>query len=337
MRGEPMTARPRSRVRREARGPRRLAAPRPETPEPAKRVPTAPAASALALGKVGAALGNLRQMRIRWPPMTIRYPTDRTPAPAADAEASAPARPLVEECPVAITFNSTAYAVLMATPRDLRDFGMGYALTEGIVSGPTDVTEIEIVAHPLGREARIWLRPGIGAALSPRLRRLGPVGCGLCGVESLEAAMRPTRRIAAAQVLSRADVQTAVASLDGRQPLHAATGAAHAAAFWMPGAGPGLVREDVGRHNALDKLAGALALAGTVPESGAVVITSRISVDLVQKAAAIGCPVLIGLSAPSTLAREVAEAAGLTLIGNCRGASFTLYAGGLRPDPRPSR
>ncbi|MBW6505308.1 MAG: formate dehydrogenase accessory sulfurtransferase FdhD [Rhodobacteraceae bacterium] len=238
-------------------------------------------------------------------------------------------RELPEEVPVALVYDGATQAVMMATPADLPDFLLGFALTEGVIASAAELTATEIVAQPRGIEARAWLVPKASAHLAQRRRAMaGPVGCGLCGIDSIAEALRPLPRApltGGPHLGSEAPVQ-AMAALAAAQPLHAQTRATHAAGFWLPGAGLVAVREDVGRHNALDKLAGALARAGSAPSAGVLVLTSRLSVDLVQKAAMIGARVLIGAAAPTALAVAEAEAAGITLVGRARGAGYEVYS-----------
>ncbi|MDF3853646.1 formate dehydrogenase accessory sulfurtransferase FdhD [Paracoccus sp. P2] len=236
--------------------------------------------------------------------------------------------PAPQECPVAIVIDGMSQAVLMATPHDLRDFALGFALTEGLIAAPEDVEGFEEAEVSAGgfpaREARLWLRPGLAARLAERRRSMiGPVGCGLCGVDSIEAALPRIVPVASDWAMAPEDVARAMAALTQGQVLRHRTPAIHGAAFW-DGA-RAVTREDVGRHNALDKLAGALAQAGRSAGQGAVVMSSRLSVDLVQKAARIGAPILIGASAPTALALAWAERAGITLIARARHASFDLY------------
>jgi FdhD protein len=236
-------------------------------------------------------------------------------------------RLLAEEVAVALVFNGTTQAVMMASPADLEDFARGFALTEGF-AGPGEIESVEIVPQGADVEARLWLSPLAGARLAARRRRMaGPVGCGLCGIDSLAEALRPPARLPpGGPRLTAADVTAAMAALPAAQPLHAATRGAHAAGFWTPGAGLLAAREDVGRHNALDKLAGALLAAGLDPATGAVVMTSRVSIDLVQKCAALGARVLIAAAAPTARAVEMAEAAGLTLAAFARGDGFEVFS-----------
>ena len=240
-------------------------------------------------------------------------------------------RELPDEVPVALSYNGTTQAVMMATPDALMDFARGFTLTDGI-AGPAEIVEIAVVDHGGGIDLQIRLADGAGARLADRRRTMaGPVGCGLCGIDSIEQALRPPRVLPALGLsLTAADICRAMADLPGGQVLQNATRAAHAAAFYLPGQGPGtgilLIREDVGRHNALDKLAGALIAAGIDAATGAVVMTSRVSIDLVQKCVAIGAPVLIAASAPTAQAVAMADAAGLTLAALVRGDRFELYS-----------
>lgn len=237
-------------------------------------------------------------------------------------------RSLPEETPVAVVFDGTTAAVMMATPDDVADFAMGFALTEGFITTPGDVAEFEIVPHELGIEARFWLRGDRAEALKARRRNmLGPVGCGLCGIDSLEQAIRPLPALPpGSAVFTQGDVGRATDALRAHQPLHDLTRAVHAAGFMQADGRFILTREDVGRHNALDKLIGGMAHRGIVPATGAIVLTSRVSVEMVQKTVIAGCPVLIAVSAPTAHALRLAEAAGLTLAAFARGGTFDIYA-----------
>lgn len=237
-------------------------------------------------------------------------------------------RSLPEETPIAVVFDGTTAAVMMASPEDVSDFAMGFALTEGFITHPDDVTEFEIVEHDLGIEARFWLGGDRSEALKARRRNmLGPVGCGLCGIDSLEQAIRPLPVLPADGLrLRQCDVARATDDLRAHQPLHDQTRAVHAAGFMRPGDGIILAREDVGRHNALDKLIGAMATQGIDPSTGAIVLTSRVSVEMVQKTVIAGCPVLIAVSAPTAHALRLAKGAGLTLAAFARGDGFDIYS-----------
>ncbi|MEM5492501.1 formate dehydrogenase accessory sulfurtransferase FdhD [Hoeflea sp. AS16] len=240
-------------------------------------------------------------------------------------------RALPEEVPVALSFGGTTQAVMMATPADLHDFGVGFALSEALVRTPDDIVSLDIVEADQGFDVQMRLADGLQAALSDRRRKMaGPVGCGLCGIESIEEALRtlPDRK-AVELAFNAEDVREAVRSLSIHQKLRAETGAVHAAGFFHPDRGMLCVREDVGRHNALDKLIGAIARSGSTAADGAIVITSRVSVDMVQKAVIAGTGLLIAVSAPTALAVRTAEASGLTLVGVARGADFEIFT---RPD-----
>ncbi|MBW4089723.1 MAG: formate dehydrogenase accessory sulfurtransferase FdhD [Proteobacteria bacterium] len=243
-----------------------------------------------------------------------------------DGAAAAGRRVLAEETPVALSYNRATLAVMLATPADLEDFAVGFSLTEGVVSAPAEIEELAVVAVPAGVELRMWLTPARAAAAETRRRRLtGLGGCGLCGIDSLAAAIRTPPTVSAAARFTSAQIATAIAALAPAQALNAATRATHAAGFWTAAEGLVALREDVGRHNALDKLAGALARSGRGAADGIVVLSSRLSVELVQKAAAIGAPVVVAVSAPTALAVRVAEAAGLTLVGVARDDGFEIF------------
>lgn len=238
--------------------------------------------------------------------------------------ASDGSRDLPEEVAVAITYNGSTQAVMMATPADLVDFAYGFSLTEGIAT-PEEIDSVEVVEADLGIDLQIWLKDVAEARQTARRRSMaGPVGCGLCGIDSLEEAARKPRVVTEQGfTLSPSQIMAAMAALTDHQPLHDITRAAHAAAFWVPGAGILAAREDVGRHNALDKLIGALTRAPNV--DGALVLTCRTSIDMVQKAAAAGFPMIIAASAPTATAVDMADKAGITLIGLARKDGFEVF------------
>ncbi|MCG7363679.1 formate dehydrogenase accessory sulfurtransferase FdhD [Roseomonas sp. ACRSG] len=216
---------------------------------------------------------------------------------------------------------------MMATPQNLEDFAYGFSITEGIVKNPEQITGLEIVRRPAGIELRMELADDQLDALMRRRRYMaGPVGCGLCGLESLEAVLRDLPKVDAGLQASGASLLKALTTLNSGQSLHRATSAVHAAGFWSQADETVLVREDVGRHNALDKLGGAMALRGIDPRQGAVVLTSRVSVEMVQKTAMLGVPILVAISAPSALAVRTARAAGITLVARARGNSFDVHS-----------
>ncbi|MGJ0509991.1 MAG: formate dehydrogenase accessory sulfurtransferase FdhD [Methylocystis sp.] len=235
-------------------------------------------------------------------------------------------RVIPEETPIAFTYGGSTHAVMMATPADLEDFAVGFAMTEGLVDRPEDAGEVEVLASELGLELRTWLGGDRQEAYAARKRSMaGPTGCGLCGVESLEAATRVLPTLDNALTVTAEGLIEAMARLPGEQTINQETRAVHAAAFWNPISGALLVREDVGRHNALDKLAGALARQGIAASQGVVLMTSRVSVELVQKAARIGAPIIAAVSAPTALAVRSAEKCGMTLVAVMRGRDFEVF------------
>ncbi len=236
-------------------------------------------------------------------------------------------RTVAEECAVALVYDGTTSAILMATPADLTDLAFGFSLTEGIVHDISDIRELTVVPGASGIELRMWLHRDRAGILQARRRRLvGPTGCGLCGIESLEDANRVPSPVVRESSLTPAQVAEAVEALTVAQELNRQTRATHAAGFFVPDTGNIIVREDVGRHNALDKLAGALAVANVRSRSGAIVLTSRISVEMVQKTAAMGAGIIVAISAPTALAIRTAEHSGITLVGIARGRDFEIFS-----------
>lgn len=235
-------------------------------------------------------------------------------------------RLIAEETAIALSYNGSTHAVMMATPADLSDFGLGFTLTEGLVDRVSDILSVEVVPSDLGIEIQIWLGGDPAAALAARRRSMsGPVGCGLCGIESLEQARRRPAKVASGAMFRANDLFEAMRALAPLQVLHQQTGSVHAAALWQPASGIALIREDVGRHNALDKLVGAITAGGLSAAGGAILLTSRVSVEMVQKAAAIGTPMVIAVSAPTTLAIRTADEAGITLIAVARSDGFSVF------------
>ena len=240
-------------------------------------------------------------------------------------------RELPEETAVALTYNRVTHAVMMATPADFHDFAVGFSLSEGIVGHPSDIEDFSVVPAEGGVELRMWIAAPLMTALERRRRRLaGATGCGMCGLESLAEALRPVPQVGAGGVFSPSEIMAAAASLVPAQILGRATRAVHAAGFWQKQTGLWALREDVGRHNALDKLYGALAATGIAAEAGVVVLTSRISIELVQKAARMGACVIVGVSAPTALAVRAAIEARITLVGVAREDGFEVFCGGER-------
>ncbi|WP_315779715.1 MULTISPECIES: formate dehydrogenase accessory sulfurtransferase FdhD [unclassified Bradyrhizobium] len=235
-------------------------------------------------------------------------------------------RRVPEETAVALTYNGGTQAVMMATPQDLSDFAIGFSLNEGLIRSRDEIVSLEIVELDDGIELRMWLPDALAERLAERRRNIaGPTGCGLCGIDSLAEAVRPAAHVPQGRRFTPRDVMTALVAIEPLQKLNHETRAVHAAAFWTPARGIVALREDVGRHNALDKLAGHLAQAHSAATEGLVIMTSRVSVELVQKAAAMGAPVLVAVSAPTALAIRMAEAAGITLIAVARNDGFEIF------------
>lgn len=243
---------------------------------------------------------------------------------------------VAEEVAVALVYNGISHAVMMATPCDLEDFARGFSFTERIVEKASEVYDIDVedmrdAASVRGIEVRLEIAAQRMAGLQERRRTLaGRTGCGLCGVDSLEAALRPVPAVTAQGSVRRQAIEQAMAALPAEQRLNQSNGASHAAGWADADGRLVTVREDVGRHNALDKLAGALmarASAGAALEPGGfVVVTSRCSYEMVQKAAALGATAIAAVSAPTSLAIETAEQAGIALVAFVREGRLTAYA-----------
>lgn len=235
-------------------------------------------------------------------------------------------RRVPEETPIAFTYQGASYAVMMASPSDLGDFAVGFSLNESVICSPSEIEELEVIRTDDGILLRMALANGPADAFWKRRRQLsGPSGCGLCGLESLAQATRRPPRVRAGISVSGDAIHAAMKMLPTRQTMNRLTGALHAAAFWTPDDGIVAVREDVGRHNALDKLTGAVVAAGRSATEGAVLLTSRVSVEMVQKTASLGAAVLVAISAPTALALRVADAAGITLIAVARHDGFETF------------
>jgi FdhD protein len=236
------------------------------------------------------------------------------------------ARAVPEETAIAFTFNGTTHAVMMATPADLEDFAVGFALSEGLIESSSEIARPDVVATSLGIELRSWLPEERAKSYAARRRSMaGPTGCGLCGIESLEEATRPAPYVSNASRFTCEGIVEAMASLPPKQKLNAETHTVHAAGFWTPARGLVAVREDVGRHNALDKLIGALVRGGDGAAHGIVLLTSRVSIELIQKAARFGAPVVAAVSAPTAAGVRLAEACGITLVAVARGQDFEVF------------
>lgn len=228
-------------------------------------------------------------------------------------------RPVAVEVPLSIEYGGIAYAVMMVSPTDLEDFVTGFSLTEGLIGCPADIEMLDIAEIGLGWIARVALRSGLMERISERARtRVSEGSCGLCGLENLEQVMRPLPPLTDRPKGNAAAIFAALEGLSAHQPLTRATGAAHAAAFCAPDGTILLAREDIGRHNALDKLIGALVRSGANAADGFLLLTARCSYELVEKTILAGCPMLVTISAPSTLAIARAADHGLTLVALAR-------------------
>ena len=265
----------------------------------------------------------------------LGYSPPSTSTPAVRLEhglASAVHEIIAEETPVTLVYNGVSHAVMMATPSDLEDFAIGFSLTEGLIDRADAVTSIAVVRYSRGIE--LALETSVAVASETRRRRLsGRSGCGICGMEDVEQVLRALPRVASHARYTSAAIARAMRELALRQPLNDATGAVHAAGWASTEGAVSLVREDVGRHNALDKLVGALSRSTVNVTSGFIVLTSRGSFELVQKAAVFGAPLVATVSAPTGLAVRMAHDAGITLAGFARNGRVTVYSHPERVSP----
>jgi FdhD protein len=244
---------------------------------------------------------------------------------------------VAEEVPIAIMCNSQPFAVMMATPADLDDFALGFALSEGLIAAPAELLALQTQTQIEGVELHLSVPPERAAALARRERSLeGRSGCGLCGSRHLEDLLRVPARVTTGLRLTAAALDAALAQLADHQSLAAATGATHAAA-WADASGRILLlREDVGRHNALDKLIGALHRGDHSVDAGVAIVTSRASYEIAMKAASAGIAILAAISAPTALAISLADSAGLTLIGFARPGGCAVYTHAARFAGKPT-
>ena len=233
---------------------------------------------------------------------------------------------VIEEVPVALVYNGVSHAVMLATPADVADFALGFSLAEGILASPRELYGVEITHCANGIEAHLDIAAERFMQLKERRRSLaGRTGCGLCGVERLAAAVRQPAPVSSKPQVAGEAIMRALARLPEHQVLHGLTGGAHAAAWAGLDGDIVVAREDVGRHNALDKLIGALAREGVAPDSGFVAVTSRASYEMVQKVAAFGAGLLVAVSAPTSFAVRMAHQANITLVGFARAGRLTFY------------
>jgi FdhD protein len=270
----------------------------------------------LGLQRLGYAAPLLEHAAVQWADGVLTSRTER----------------LIEETPVVLAYNGAAHVVMMTTPEHLEDFGIGFSLTEELIRSPADIRSMEIVRYGQGIEVQMTVPVELEEKISGRSRKLsGRTGCGICGSDTIADVLKALHPVRQGQAIPAAAILLALETLSRHQPLNAAAGAVHAAGWATADGEIVLVREDVGRHNALDKLIGALVRSGTTPEGGFLVVTSRASFEMVQKATVFGSPLLAAVSGPTGLAVRVAHQAGLTLVGFARGSRLTLYthAGGV--------
>jgi FdhD protein len=234
---------------------------------------------------------------------------------------------IAEEVPIALVYNDRPHVVMMATPRDLDDFALGFSLSEAVIVSPGELAAIETQTLLEGIEVRMRIPDARAEALESRRRNLtGRTSCGLCGAQALEDAVRQPPAVGQGPSIDSDVLHRALAQMHDLQPLNVATGATHAAAWARRDGEIACVREDVGRHNALDKLIGAMANAGERVDEGFLVVTSRASYEMVQKSATVGIALLAAISAPTALAIHLAEETGMTLIGFARPEGHVVYA-----------
>jgi len=233
---------------------------------------------------------------------------------------------VAEEVPVVLVYNTIPHVVMLATPLNLEDFALGFSLTEGIVQHSGELQAIRVVQRSKGVEVRMTIPDARFEAMPGKGRNMtGRTGCGLCGASTLEQAIRQVKPVGPGLVLEARVLSSALKDMPNKQSLNQLTGAVHAAAWLSADQGIIAVREDVGRHNALDKLIGALAKQGCDFNAGWLIVTSRASYEMVQKAASVGITLLAAISAPTGLAIQLANESGLTLIGFARNDNHVVY------------
>jgi FdhD protein len=235
---------------------------------------------------------------------------------------------VAEEMPIAMLYNGVSFAVMMATPHDLEDFALGFSLSEGLVNSSAQLLQVDVQTLLEGMQLSMTVdAEAHGAHLAHQNERLlpGRSGCGICGTRELEQAIRHSPPVGTGITVTRGALERALSHLQSQQPMNSATGAVHAAAWANRDGSIVLVREDVGRHNALDKLIGAMRRANIDPQTGMALITSRASYEMVTKASSASIALLAAISAPTALAIELARSAGITLIGFARPGSHNVY------------
>jgi FdhD protein len=233
---------------------------------------------------------------------------------------------VAEERPVALHYYRLPYVVMLASPADLEDLGVGFTLSEGIVDAADEIRDVRLVTDGDALAVHLDIAGERLSRILQRQRNLtGRTGCGLCGVESVEEAIRHPAAVRDGVRVTSAEIHAELDKLHTQQPVNLRTGSVHAAAWALPGRGIQLIREDVGRHNALDKVIGALVRAGTDLSQGYLIITSRASYEMVQKAATVGVSLIVAVSAPTALAIDLAVETGVTLIGFARADRHVVY------------
>jgi FdhD protein len=233
---------------------------------------------------------------------------------------------IAEEVPVSLVYNDIPYVVMLATPTNLEEFALGFSITEGIIHNAEELLASRVYRRADGIEVKLKIPEHRFQCLSDKGRNLtGRTGCGLCGASTLRQAIRKPPPVQSNLVVNASELMVALNDIKQQQKINTFTGSVHAAAWAMPGAGIAVVREDVGRHNALDKLLGALLRTGKDPGKGFAVVTSRASFEMVQKTAFVGISLLVAISAPTGLAIRLAEEAGVTLIGFARDDRHVVY------------
>ena len=264
----------------------------------------------LGLKRLGYAKALLAHPALRWEDGVVRASEEQ----------------IAEEVPVVLVYNGLPHVVMMATPVDLEDFVLGFSLTEELIKTPADLRDVEVLRYGEGIEVQARVAESCEAVIASRTRRLsGRTGCGICGADSIGAVLKQLHPVPPGPAIGPGAIHEAMRQLVTLQRLNAAAGAVHAAGWATPEGRVEVAREDVGRHNALDKLVGALRRAGTETAQGFVVVTSRASFEMVQKTTVLGAPLMAAISGPTGLAVRVAQQSGLTLVGFVRSGRHTVY------------
>jgi FdhD protein len=245
----------------------------------------------------------------------------------AEGKLTRAADQVAEEIPIALVYHGVPHVVMLATPADLEDFAVGFTISEGLVERPEEIRSVEVTYGAEVADVQVTVAWERFSALLQRRRNLtGRTGCGLCGAETAEDAIREIERVGPGPAVSAASLHEVIEQLASLQPINARTGSVHAAAWVIPGKGIQLVREDVGRHNALDKAIGAVVRSGADRNEGYMLVTSRASFEMVQKSATVGIAFLAAFSAPTAFAVRLAQKTGLTLVAFARRDRHVVYA-----------